>query len=72
MRQGRILTFQFVLASHPGAVHLDWSGLQTLTDGCCMPVYALGGMHSSDLAQAWRAGVQGIAAIRGLWPELQT
>lgn len=56
-------------ASHPGAAHLGWTGLQALCDNCALPVYALGGMTAGDLDAAWRAGAQGIAAIRGLWPE---
>ncbi len=56
-------------ASHPGAAHLDWSGLHSLCDTSALPVYALGGMTVGDLDAAWRAGAQGIAAIRGLWPE---
>ena len=56
-------------ASHPGAAHLGWSGLHALCDTCALPVYALGGMTVADLDTAWRAGAQGIAAIRGLWPE---
>lgn len=56
-------------ASHPDAVHLGWAGLQALCDSCTLPVYALGGMTVGDLEAAWRAGAQGIAAIRGLWPE---
>ncbi|HEY9199616.1 MAG TPA: Nudix family hydrolase [Gammaproteobacteria bacterium] len=55
--------------SHPGAAHLDWSGLQALCETAPLPVYALGGMAVTDLDAAWRAGAQGIAAIRGLWPE---
>lgn len=55
-------------ASHPGAASMGWSGLQALTEPCCMPVYALGGMRNADLDKAWHAGAQGIAAIRGLWP----
>ncbi|MBI5460857.1 MAG: Nudix family hydrolase [Gammaproteobacteria bacterium] len=56
-------------ASHPGAVHLDWSGLHALCEIGSVPVYALGGLRDADLDAAWRAGAQGIAAIRGLWPE---
>lgn len=56
-------------ASHPGAAHLGWAGLHALCDSCTLPVYALGGMTVGDLEAAWRAGAQGIAAIRGLWPE---
>jgi 8-oxo-dGTP diphosphatase len=56
-------------ASHPDAAHLDWSGLQALCEVTRVPVYALGGLRSTDLDAAWHVGAQGIAAIRGLWPE---
>lgn len=56
-------------ASHPGAPHLGWEALRGLTETTVLPVYALGGMGVGDLDAAWRAGAQGIAAIRGLWPE---
>jgi 8-oxo-dGTP diphosphatase len=56
-------------ATHPGAAHLGWSGLHALCEVTGVPVYALGGMTEADLDAAWRAGAQGIAAIRGLWPE---
>ncbi|MBI5042058.1 MAG: Nudix family hydrolase [Gammaproteobacteria bacterium] len=56
-------------ASHPGAAHLEWSGLHALCEVAALPVYALGGMTDTDLDAAWRAGAQGIAAIRGLWTE---
>lgn len=55
--------------SHPSAPHLGWDGLQALTEQAPLPVYALGGLDSRHLAEAWAAGAQGIAAIRGLWPE---
>lgn len=55
--------------SHPGAPYLDWAGLHALTEDATLPVYALGGLRAGDLAFAWDAGAQGIAAIRGLWPE---
>lgn len=54
-------------ASHPGAATLGWAGLNALTELAAMPVYALGGMTPGDLAAAWNAGAQGIAAIGGLW-----
>ena len=57
-------------SSHPGAVPLGWEGFQRLADQTALPIYALGGMERGDLAQAKRAGAQGIAAIRGLWPSL--
>lgn len=56
-------------ASHPGAPHLGWEALRALTEASAVPVYALGGLREADLAAAWQAGAQGIAAIRGLWPE---
>lgn len=56
-------------ASHPGAPPLGWTGLHALTEATGLPVYALGGMTEADLDRAWQAGAQGIAAIRGLWPE---
>lgn len=55
--------------SHPSAPHLGWGGLQALTEQAPLPVYALGGLDARHLAEAWAAGAQGIAAIRGLWPE---
>lgn len=57
-------------SSHPGMPHLDWQGLQTLTEATVLPVYALGGMQLEDCVRAWDAGAQGIAAIRGLWPQV--
>lgn len=55
--------------SHPDARPIGWPGLQRLTERSTFPIYALGGMTSSDLPTAWSRGAQGIAAIRGLWPE---
>jgi 8-oxo-dGTP diphosphatase len=55
--------------THSDAPHLDWPGLRALTEDATLPVYALGGLAVHDLESAWRAGAQGIAAIRGLWPE---
>jgi 8-oxo-dGTP diphosphatase len=54
--------------SHPQAAPLGWEGFRRLVDQTAMPIYALGGMGAGDLTQAKRAGAQGIAAIRGLWP----
>ncbi len=56
-------------ASHPDAEPLGWQGLRTLTEAAMLPVYALGGMTRNDIGQARRHGAQGIAAIRGLWPD---
>ena len=54
-------------SSHPGARPLGFTGLRELTERSSIPVYALGGMQTGDLASAFRYGAQGIAAIRGLW-----
>ncbi len=55
-------------ASHPGAPPLGWAGLRALTEAAPVPVFALGGMTPAHRPEAWAAGAQGIAAIRGLWP----
>ena len=53
--------------SHPGAAIVGWENFEKLTLCCDIPVYALGGMTTSDYGQAWAHGAQGIAAIRALW-----
>ncbi|BAO43515.1 78-dihydro-8-oxoguanine triphosphatase [Thiolapillus brandeum] len=56
-------------ASHPDAEVLGWKGFSDLVAEFPLPVYALGGMNASLLEHSWRAGAQGIAGIRGLWPD---
>jgi 8-oxo-dGTP diphosphatase len=56
-------------ASHPQAAALGWDRFAEWVEGVNLPVYALGGMHAGLLARAKRAGGQGIAGIRGFWPE---
>lgn len=56
-------------ASHPDATPLGWDHFQVLAEAAAMPVYALGGMSPAHLAQARAAGAQGVAGIRGFWPE---
>jgi 8-oxo-dGTP diphosphatase len=59
--------------SHPAAVPLGWERFAALARGAGLPVYALGGVAPADLATAWDAGGQGIAAVRALWnPDAQT
>lgn len=53
--------------SHPGAQPLGWTAFSGLCETAALPVYALGGLGPEDLNDAWNAGAQGIAAIRGLW-----
>lgn len=55
-------------ASHPGAVGIGWDGFAALREGVALPLYAIGGLGTEDVAKARQHGAQGIAAIRGLWP----
>jgi 8-oxo-dGTP diphosphatase len=54
-------------ASHPGAAPMGWSRFAELARGASIPVYAIGGMSSVDLYDAWRAGAHGVAMIRSAW-----
>jgi len=53
--------------SHPGAATLGWRGMAKLISGYTLPVYAIGGMASADLEQAWSSGAHGVAMMRGAW-----
>lgn len=59
-----------VTSSHPGAEPLGWRGFAVLCESAAMPAYALGGMTGAHVPQAIQHGGQGIAAIRGLWPDV--
>ncbi len=54
-------------SSHPEMEALGWQVFLDLTESCCVPVYALGGVSASDLNQAWLNGAQGIAGISAFW-----
>ncbi|RPE79514.1 Nudix family hydrolase [Vulcaniibacterium tengchongense] len=56
-------------ASHPGAAGIGWDGFAALREHVSLPLYAIGGLGPGDVAEARRHGAQGIAAIRGLWPQ---
>ena len=56
--------------SHPDTEPLGWEEMRRLVDEMPIPVYALGGVSRQDLEAAFKAGGQGIAAIRSLWPGL--
>ncbi|MCJ8169853.1 Nudix family hydrolase [Atopomonas sediminilitoris] len=58
-------------ASHPTATPLGWPQAQHLLADCRCPAYLLGGVGPDDLPNAWAAGAQGVAAIRGLWVRAQ-
>jgi 8-oxo-dGTP diphosphatase len=53
--------------SHADAVPMGWEVFRQLADECDIPVYALGGMTTDDVEQAWNSGAQGIAAIGAFW-----
>ncbi len=55
--------------SHPDAEPLRWEGFSRHVQALALPVYALGGMTPARLAEAWQAGAQGVAGIRGFWPD---
>lgn len=54
-------------ASHPQAKPMGWEHFRELASRASIPVYALGGMLSSDLEEAWRNSAHGIAMQRGAW-----
>jgi 8-oxo-dGTP diphosphatase len=53
--------------SHPDRPGLGWEQFAAQVAALPMPVYGIGGLGPDDLDDAWAAGAQGIAAIRGLW-----
>ena len=55
--------------SHPDADALGWAAVSELLRGFNQPTYLLGGLDAQDLSRAWQAGAQGVAAIRGFWPD---
>ncbi|MET0085514.1 MAG: thiamine phosphate synthase [Sedimenticola sp.] len=54
-------------SSHPGVPGIGWQGFREMTAGIGQPVYALGGMSTSDLDDAKSAGAAGVAAISSFW-----
>lgn len=55
--------------THPGAPTLGWDAAQSLLRDFNAPAYLLGGLTEHNLAQARDIGGQGVAAIRGFWPQ---
>jgi 8-oxo-dGTP diphosphatase len=53
--------------SHPEVSPLGWPRFQSLIHEYPLPVYALGGMHSADVASSWKHGGQGVAMQRAVW-----
>lgn len=49
--------------THPDTIPLGWDAFESMTRQSTVPVFALGGMRSSDLATARAKGARGIAGI---------
>lgn len=56
--------------SHPDRPALGMGTFIELAVEAHLPVYAIGGMGPDDLPELHRHGIQGIAAIRALWPRM--
>ena len=54
--------------SHPDTAPLGQDRFLALAAATRLPVYAIGGMTIHDLPELHRHSIQGIAAIRSLWP----
>lgn len=52
--------------SHPGEPGMGWEQFSVCLQDAGLPVYAMGGLGRSHLAQAQSLGAHGIAGIRGL------
>lgn len=65
------VTLSPILATqtHPGAATLGWDTAHALLLDFNAPAFLLGGLTEQDLVQARDLGAQGIAAIRGFWPQ---
>jgi len=54
-------------ASHEGGRPLGWEAFARRVEGASLPVYAIGGLCTTDLERARQAGAHGVAMIRGAW-----
>jgi 8-oxo-dGTP diphosphatase len=55
--------------SHPHDPAKGWDRFVKLAREANLPVYAIGGMTPADIPALHAEGLQGVAAIRSLWPE---
>jgi 8-oxo-dGTP diphosphatase len=74
LRQAASLGLDYVMLSpvqptlsHQGAPTLGWNRFAEMIKGYSLPVFALGGMQSNDLAMARTKGAHGIALQRAIW-----
>jgi 8-oxo-dGTP diphosphatase len=54
-------------SSHEDRRALGWDEFAAAVAEAPLPVFALGGLSSADLADAWRHRAQGIAGISAFW-----
>jgi len=55
--------------THPQASGIGWQAFAAMREQVSLPIHAIGGLGTGDIATARAHGAQGIAAIRGLWGE---
>lgn len=55
--------------THPNASAMGWEHARALLQDFNAPTFLLGGLTEQDLAQACETGAQGVAGIRGFWPQ---
>jgi len=70
LNQARTLGCRFTVlgpvlptATHPNHPGIGWTGFTALREHSDLPIYALGGLTTNDIATARQYGAQGIAAI---------
>ena len=57
--------------SHDDVLPLGWEAFTDLIESYALPVYALGGMQTSNLHQARMHGAHGVAMQRSIWVKAQ-
>jgi 8-oxo-dGTP diphosphatase len=62
-----LLSPVMVTPSHPDVAPLGWESFRGMLADYSLPVYALGGMRTEFLAEAWASGAHGIAMQRAIW-----
>jgi 8-oxo-dGTP diphosphatase len=62
-----VLSAVLPTATHPDRAPLGWEHFAELVSMASYPVYALGGVDQSHIAQARQQGGHGVAAIRAFW-----
>ncbi|WEN16324.1 Nudix family hydrolase [Rhodanobacter sp. AS-Z3] len=55
--------------SHLQTLPLGWQAFHVLAEAAALPVYALGGLAPSDIAEARRNSAQGVAGSREFWSQ---